>query len=314
MTLSTDIFVMSGGRALLAIVTILTNCTLVFVTLKAKNLNSTCNWLIGANSACIAIYSFTYFIQFGIVFFSPSGIPLWQCCLLVSVPLFFMCCQYVLFPLIAFDRLISAIFPFKQMGFRYKRRYMLFSLVASSSFGIFMVAAAFNKSLINFSENLVRCQTHDAAPDYFANCSWVLNVCSVVLYVALWVRVKLMSSSASGEILSNEAITRKVLFSLMVIFLVELCGWLTTWSVKLVLTQFGVDATTQLYVLAYCIYVMQLSLALNAPILYALSSEYRSAFRAILRFGTPSHPNGIIYVQPKGMNGTKTRRGATTIS
>uniref|UniRef100_A0A183CMB1 G protein-coupled receptor n=1 Tax=Globodera pallida TaxID=36090 RepID=A0A183CMB1_GLOPA len=110
--------VLNGGKAYVAVLMILSNSILVFVTFKTKALNSTCNWLMAANSACIALYSLTYFVQFGIVLLRPSGIPLWQCCLLIPVPLFFLCCQYILFPLIALDRLIGTIFPLKQMGSR----------------------------------------------------------------------------------------------------------------------------------------------------------------------------------------------------
>ncbi|KAI3412021.1 hypothetical protein GPALN_002073 [Globodera pallida] len=164
---------------------------------QRRTLNSTCNWLIAANSACIALYSLTYFVQFGIVLLRPSGIPLWQCCLLIPVPLFFLCCQYILLPLIALDRLIGAIFPLKQMGSRYKRHYMFFALVASTSFGLFIVAASVNNSIINFSEDLVFCMTSEPAPAYFATCSWALNISSAILYLALWVRVKLLSSCVS---------------------------------------------------------------------------------------------------------------------
>ncbi|KAL3089755.1 hypothetical protein niasHT_025245 [Heterodera trifolii] len=186
------------------------------------------------------------------------------------------------------------------MGSRYKRRYMLFAFFASSSFGIFIVASAFNKSLINFSESLVRCQTHDAAPDYFANCSWVLNICSVVLYLALWFRVKMMSSSASGEMRSNETVNRKVLFSLMAIFLVETFGWVSNSSLRLLLIQFGATESTKWFVMSYAGYVMQFSLALNAPILYALSSEYRNAFGKMFGFGHINLSSNIIQVVPNG--------------
>uniref|UniRef100_A0A183BTF1 7TM_GPCR_Srx domain-containing protein n=1 Tax=Globodera pallida TaxID=36090 RepID=A0A183BTF1_GLOPA len=118
MTMFNDPVVLNGGKAFVAVIMILSNSILVFVTYKTKVLNSTCNWLIAANSACIALYSLTYFVQFGIVLFRPSGVPLWQCCLFVFVPLFFVCCQYILFPLIALDRLIGTIFPLKQMGNR----------------------------------------------------------------------------------------------------------------------------------------------------------------------------------------------------
>ncbi|KAL3075660.1 hypothetical protein niasHS_012490 [Heterodera schachtii] len=261
--------VLNGGKAFFAFLMFFSNGLLVFVSFKAKNLNSTCNWLITANSTCIAIYSFTFFVQFGIVFLSPSGIPLWQCCLFVSVPLFFMCCQFVLFPLIAFDRLIGTIFPLKQRNIRYKRRYMLFAFFASTSFGTFVVASAFNKSLINFSENLVLCMTSDLAPPYFTNCSWVLNVCSIVLYMALWFRVKMMSSSDSEE-RSNETANRKILFSLIAIFLVETFGWVFNLSVKLLLIQLGATDNTKWYVMSYTDYLTQFALALNPPILYAL--------------------------------------------
>ncbi|KAL3086540.1 hypothetical protein niasHT_032560 [Heterodera trifolii] len=296
--------VLNGGKAFFAFLMLFSNGLLVFVSFKAKFLNSTCNWLITANSACIAIYSLTYFVQFGIVLFSPSGIPLWLCCLLVSVPLFAVCCQYILFPVIALDRLIGAVFPFKQMGKRYKRRFMLFALIASTSFAIFMLAASINKSIIHFSENSVLCMTSDPTPAYFTNCSWTLNICSVILYMALWVRIKLMSSStASGEMQSNETVTRKVLFSLMTIFLVETFGWVSNWSVKLVLNQFDAGPMTQWYVLSYCSFSMQFALALYAPILYVLSSEYRSAFRLVLGIDKISPKNSIIHVVPINRSG-----------
>uniref|UniRef100_A0A914IAF5 G-protein coupled receptors family 1 profile domain-containing protein n=1 Tax=Globodera rostochiensis TaxID=31243 RepID=A0A914IAF5_GLORO len=296
MSFFNDPVVLNGGKALVAVLMILSNSILVFVTYKTKALNSTCNWLIAANSACIALYSLTYFVQFGIVLLRPSGIPLWQCCLLVPVPLFFLCCQYVLFPLIALDRLIGAIFPLKQMGNRYKRRYMFFALVASTSFGLFIVAASVNNSIINFSENLVFCLTLEPAPTYFATCSWALNTSSAILYLALWVRIKLLSSCVSQI---NDAVTQKVLFSLTVICLVEMCGWASYWTVKLVLNQFDVIDVTQWYVLSYISYAMQLTLALNAPILYALSNDYRTAFQAVLRIGKISpQPAKILVVVP----------------
>uniref|UniRef100_A0A914IAM5 G-protein coupled receptors family 1 profile domain-containing protein n=1 Tax=Globodera rostochiensis TaxID=31243 RepID=A0A914IAM5_GLORO len=313
MTFFNDPVVLNGGKALVAVLMILSNSILVFVTYKTKALNSTCNWLIAANSACIALYSLTYFVQFGIVLLRPSGIPLWQCCLLVPVPLFFLCCQYVLFPLIALDRLIGAIFPLKQMGNRYKHRYMFFALVASTSFGLFIVAASVNKSIIHFSENLVFCMTSDPAPAYFANCSWALNITSAILYLALWVRIKLLSSCVSQKTKFNDAVTRKVLFSLMVICLVEMCGWVSNWTLKLVLNQFDVTALTQWYVLSYFGFVMELTLALNAPILYALSSEYRKAFRAVLeQIGkTSQQPAKALFVVPTKRKNGKTNDGNT---
>ncbi|KAI3412026.1 hypothetical protein GPALN_002078 [Globodera pallida] len=299
MTFFNDPVVLNGGKAFVAVLMILSNSILVFVTYKTKALNSTCNWLMAANSACIALYSLTYFVQFGIVLLRPSGIPLWQCCLIIPVPLFFLCCQYILFPLIALDRLIGVIFPLKQMDGRYKRRYMFFALIASTSFGLFIVAASVNNSIINFSENLVYCLTLEPAPSYFATCSWALNITSAILYLALWVRVKLLSSCVSQKTKLNDAVTQKVLFSLMVIFLAEMCGWASYWTVKLVLNQFDVTALTQWYVLSYISYAMQLTLALNAPILYALSTDYRKAFQAVLRIGkiTPQ-PAKILFVVP----------------
>uniref|UniRef100_A0A914IB89 G-protein coupled receptors family 1 profile domain-containing protein n=1 Tax=Globodera rostochiensis TaxID=31243 RepID=A0A914IB89_GLORO len=267
MTIFNDPVVLSGAKAFVAVFMILSNSILVFVTYKTKALNSTCNWLIAANSACIALYSLTYFVQFGIVLLRPSGIPLWQCCLLVPVPLFFLCCQYVLFPLIALDRLIGAIFPLKQMDNRYKRRYMFFALVASTSFGLFIVAASINNSII--SEDLVFCMTSEPAPTFFANCSWVLNSGSAILYLALWVRIKLLSSCVSQKTKFNDAVTRKILFSLVAIFLVEMCGWASYWAVFL-LIHFDVSEATKWYMLSYIGFVMQLTLSLNGLILYAL--------------------------------------------
>jgi hypothetical protein len=69
--------------------------------------------LIAANSACIALYSLTYITQFMISVFDTDGqgIPLNQCFLFMAVPLFFLNSQSILFPAIAFDRLIGALFP-----------------------------------------------------------------------------------------------------------------------------------------------------------------------------------------------------------
>ncbi|KAL3070122.1 hypothetical protein niasHT_039052 [Heterodera trifolii] len=289
---------LAGGEVALALIMIASNGLLVFVTLKAKNLDSTCNWLIAANSACISLYASTFFIQFGIFLLRPSGIPLLHCCLLAPVPLFFLCCQNVLFPLIALDRLFGAIVPLKQMGRTYKCRFLLFALIASSSYGSFMVSASFNKSIINLSENLVLCMTPDPAPAYFSDCNWMLNICSVVLYLALWVRVKVPSSSSTASSVPNATVSRRVTLSLLLIFAVETFGWVSNWSVRLALAQFGASESTKWHVMSFCAYSLQLSLSLNGPILLARSYEYRKAFQAAF-FPPSSKPSFVQIVHQR---------------
>uniref|UniRef100_A0A183C2Y3 7TM_GPCR_Srx domain-containing protein n=1 Tax=Globodera pallida TaxID=36090 RepID=A0A183C2Y3_GLOPA len=85
----------------------------------------------------------------------------------------------------------------------------------------------------------------------------------------------------------------------MAIFLVEMFGWASNWTVRLVLIQLDVTAVTEWFALSYFGFVMQLTLSLNGPILYALSGEYRTAFRAVLRIGKTSQPTTPLFVKKK---------------
>ncbi|KAL3105254.1 hypothetical protein niasHT_029713 [Heterodera trifolii] len=151
--------------------------------------------------------------------------------------------------------------------------------------------------------------TTDPAPDYFAACSWLMNICSFILYFALWLRLKLLSTCAAlsaGEIQSNEANTRKVLQSLMIIFLVESFGWVSNLSVHVLLAELGASESTNWYVLSYCAFILQLSLSLNAPILYIRSFEYRLAFRSVFLPASPDNqPYFVRIVHPKNGQMTK---------
>lgn len=87
-----------------------------------RDLQGRCGLLIAANALANAIYMNSYLVQLAIVqgvakaleaghWEEAQGIPLRRCFPLVCVPLFFMACSYVLFPAIAFDRLIGVLFP-----------------------------------------------------------------------------------------------------------------------------------------------------------------------------------------------------------
>ncbi|KAL3089751.1 hypothetical protein niasHT_025241 [Heterodera trifolii] len=102
---------------------------------------------------------------------------------------------------------------------------------------------------------------------------------------------------------SNETINRKVLFSLMAIFLVETFGWVSNLSVRLLLVQFGATESTKWFVMSYAGYLTQFSLALNGPILYATSTEYRTAFRKVFGFGQVNFPAFTIQVVPMNRSG-----------
>jgi hypothetical protein len=78
-----------------------------------RNLHGRCSILIAANSVSIIFYSFTFFTQLLMSIFDPTaqGIPASRCLAYMAVPLFFSNCQFVLFPTIALDRLLGALFP-----------------------------------------------------------------------------------------------------------------------------------------------------------------------------------------------------------
>lgn len=76
-----------------------------------RNLHGTCGTLLAVNSLAIALYSPTFVIYYVMAKVAPVGIPLEHCFLYLAVPIFFVNCQSILFPAIALDRLLGALFP-----------------------------------------------------------------------------------------------------------------------------------------------------------------------------------------------------------
>uniref|UniRef100_A0A183C2Y1 RNA helicase n=1 Tax=Globodera pallida TaxID=36090 RepID=A0A183C2Y1_GLOPA len=92
-----------------------------------------------------------------------------------------------------------------------------------------------------------------------------------------------------------------------------MCGWASYWTVYL-LVHFDISEATKWFALSYIGFVMQLTLSLNGPILYALSSDYRTAFRAVLRIGKPSQPTKALFVVPAGPGTGKTFTAAAIMA
>src|ERR1700733_14645604 len=78
----------------------------------------------------------------------------------------------------------------------------------------------------------------------------------------------------------SDPTTRRVFKSLVVITLVVICGWSLNSGVKIVLNTMGVDSFGQFLDTVYVSYLVSIASTVNAPVLYAFSSEYRRKYKA----------------------------------
>ncbi|KAL3107372.1 hypothetical protein niasHT_012438 [Heterodera trifolii] len=257
--------------------------TVVYISIKNRNFHSTCKLLIAANSVCV-MFAYLSPITPLLVFILPNFRPsLFQCFVIQSVPLVANFYIYSLILVIGLDRLLSAFCPIWYIS-RNDRLYFFPLFFASTLFPMFIEWIAF-KNMIS-KPNVERCCTLGEMvgggwTSIVGICCLICIVISVSFYLIVWARLKL-DISRSGQ--SETVHARQSIFrSLCIILCLQFCGW-TFGQLTYAFVYMNaplMHPLTRWQINSMLIVFLSLTAALDVPVLYINSLEYREALNKL---------------------------------
>jgi hypothetical protein len=135
---------------------------------------------------------------------------------------------------------------------------------------------------------LVICETGTSTPQILSNIGMVLAITSAFFYLSLLISFKLrqwkfsasnhfhllfnlfihLFEAMSSPVRRDNEYTRRLLRSLMAMFLLEFFGWSSNQIATKVLNAIGYDSMQRWFIKCYVGYLTQTTLLLYAPILY----------------------------------------------
>ncbi|KAI3419202.1 hypothetical protein GPALN_006954 [Globodera pallida] len=129
-----------GEKCAFSLFGILFNAILVAATVKAKNLQRTCNLLIAMDSAFLALYQLNALITFLIALFGINFVPVSTCFYLQALPIFSVMMSFCVMFQIGLERLANVLFPIWSMKENSKRFHvgLLLFFVLTNLFLIFL--------------------------------------------------------------------------------------------------------------------------------------------------------------------------------
>ncbi|KAL3092035.1 hypothetical protein niasHS_005985 [Heterodera schachtii] len=274
----------TGIIAVICLMAICLNFSLVFVTIKTKSLHSPCKTLIALFAFFASFLLFGNCIKFFVFLFGFNYIPLKSCFLIQIVPLICSSLAINLQCGIGIDRLFGVVFPIW-----YKSRGKHISFKAIITFCC--IRSAINGFIIyigssNHWEQPVMCNLgdpfHQPENAKFADISSFISYCTEFLfYLLIW----LVIWKRSTQIPAQE---KKLTISVSVLISIGLvCFILNMFIIQFILPLLNFDAFAfEFFVHPFSVFLQTLAYGSSAPVLYFCSSEYRSAFRSLFTHQT----------------------------
>nr|CAD2151834.1 unnamed protein product [Meloidogyne enterolobii] len=244
--------------------------SVVYVTIKSKTLRQSYNILIVANCICGFFFMFTFSIQFGIIITGINFIPLKICFPLMIIPIFFVQSQYLLYLALSIDRLITVMFPIWhlthiQKSDRGNKFYLFFIFTLIICYAGCTVLSGINPSFFDTPNKQVSCSTPDAVPAIVFQVVVYYNFVSLICYLLLW---GIMRKNAN--LAANLYATRRILNSIISVFLLEFFGWFGNTLTRNVLTWLQVSPLFLWRAMNIAGIILVPILALYAPVLYIM--------------------------------------------
>ncbi|KAI1711413.1 serpentine type 7TM GPCR chemoreceptor srsx domain-containing protein [Ditylenchus destructor] len=260
------------SKSVISFIGIVFNLDLVYITFRTRSLHGTCNLLIALNALFTAFFEFSHITELIIASAKLNPVPLSHCFWLQLFPLFGANCTIIFILFIGIDRLISIAFP--TWHSRIKIRYYLTTIIGLCF--LYSLTMAFITFLVVFQrypELGLGCQVsdlyRDEAKSLIERNNIILNLTTLGCYIGVWILIK----RAKGDV------SARLFKSLTAIMLSVFGGWFLFSIATMIIDQFDLVGPTRWYIL-FCAGLLQsMSDASHAPILYAFSVPYRSAFR-----------------------------------
>uniref|UniRef100_A0A914H4Q5 G_PROTEIN_RECEP_F1_2 domain-containing protein n=1 Tax=Globodera rostochiensis TaxID=31243 RepID=A0A914H4Q5_GLORO len=256
------------------------NSTLIYVTIKAKNLHGTANYLLALNAMFELMHQYVYFT---FLYLSLTGQNFIDYKLAVKIGIFSIVGYNGVFPSMlctGIDRLICVTLPIFHKKVN-KLAYLSGMLVACAAFSVYSVIiiiiaaeAMPNLKITGFKFDLYQSDRTRKALNF------LLIISTIFVYVVTGIMIRKRKTTNTTI---SDKINRKIFFSLCLIVSVNIGGYFLMYIYglfimpslvkqnSLILAWFGV------VLFAIPLNISSISIA---PILFVTSSEYRMAFQS----------------------------------
>uniref|UniRef100_A0A914M791 G_PROTEIN_RECEP_F1_2 domain-containing protein n=1 Tax=Meloidogyne incognita TaxID=6306 RepID=A0A914M791_MELIC len=215
-------------KASVCLLGIILNGDLVYITWKTKTLRGACNLQIALNAFSICIQQSSSFVTLAVVISGTNFIPLGYCGIIQAIPLFCTIFTNGIAFSIGVDRLLSVAFPIWYMVHD-KKNYLNIIIIFCCLYALIVPICGINISLSN-PERPVMCTVIDPMQK---DATWVVimllsvNLSSVFCYICVWIILMFKGSMKKTQL--------NVFKSLSVILLMEICGWISNYSIRLII-------------------------------------------------------------------------------
>ncbi|KAI1711405.1 serpentine type 7TM GPCR chemoreceptor srsx domain-containing protein [Ditylenchus destructor] len=260
------------SKSVISFIGIVFNLDLVYITCKTRSLQGTCNLLIALNALFTAFFEFSYITELIIASAKLGPVPLSHCFWLQLFPLFGANCAVPFILFIGIDRLLSTAFP--RWHSRINTRYYLITIIGLCFLhSSIMAFCTFLIVFQRYPNKGLGCQVsdlyRDEARSMIERSNITLNLTTFFCYIGVWILIKRTKGDVSVRLFK----------SLTAIMLSVFGGWFLYSIATMIIDQFEIIAAPRWYILFSAGLLQSISDASHAPILYAVSSPYRRAFR-----------------------------------
>nr|CAD2181109.1 unnamed protein product [Meloidogyne enterolobii] len=271
-------------KASVCLLGIILNGDLVYITWKTKNLRGACNLQIALNAFSICIQQSSSFVTLAVVVSGTNFIPLGYCGIIQAIPLFCTIFTNGIAFSIGVDRLLSVAFPIWYMVHD-KKNYLNIIITFCCLYALIVPICGINISLSN-PEIPVMCTVIDPMQK---DATWVVimllsvNLSSVFCYISVWIILMFKGSMKKTQL--------NVFKSLSVILLMEICGWISNYSIRLIIGAANLHTLNSWYIINITTIMPYIAMSLSPVSLYIFSTEYSRAFLKQFPFISPSNFN-----------------------
>uniref|UniRef100_A0A914HHA2 G-protein coupled receptors family 1 profile domain-containing protein n=1 Tax=Globodera rostochiensis TaxID=31243 RepID=A0A914HHA2_GLORO len=255
-------------------------CWIVYVTIRAKHLNTSANKLLAIYSFFEIVHQSGHFLFTYLVISGQYLMPYKMALQILTPSLFAVYCTMFLLFLTSIDRLIAVIFPLRES------ENVLFYVMTLPFIGLCSVLYVYSQSCDSADKTLVTGTMNDIGMIY-TQCTnspefiWptminVLLLTTIFLYVVIAI-VILFKKSPSN--FNSHQFNIRIFRALFCIVSVNIGGYfLNFFDILIIIPMFGNDIMSIWKLNQSFGILLNISAASNAPILYFTSNEYRKAF------------------------------------
>ncbi|KAF7635338.1 hypothetical protein Mgra_00005162 [Meloidogyne graminicola] len=278
---SVPLVILISCKALVCLTGIILNADLVFITWRTKTLRGACNLQIALNGFSICIQESSSFITLAVVLSGKNFIPLGYCGIIQSIPLFCTIFTNGIAFSIGVDRLLSVAFPIWYMVHD-KKNYLIIIIIFCCFYASFVpiygIVISLSNPLIPVMCTVIDPMQKDA--------TWVVimllsvNTSSVLCYIFVWIILIFKNSMKKTQL--------NVFKSLSIILLMEICGWIGNYSIRLIIGAANLKTLNAWYLINISTILPYIAMSTSPISLYIFSKEYSRAFLQQFSFIFPS--------------------------